>query len=223
MDSTAAIAVDGPVASGKTTVGRLLAQRLGYRFLDTGSMYRALTWAALKAGISPQDSAGLVRLAREQAMEVVFQQDGTVSILVDRRDVTPCLRHQKVEREVSLVARVAGVREVLVAQQRHIAQEGPVVMVGRDIGTVVLPDAPLKVFLVASVGERARRRRAEFEALGRDVPYQRVVDELEQRDILDSEREVAPLRPAPDAHVIGTDGRSVEEVVEQILELVKQL
>ena len=222
MGSTAAIAIDGPVASGKTTVGWLLAQKLGYRFLDTGVMYRALTWAALEAGVNPKDSTGLVRLAREQVMEVVFQQDGKVSILVSDRDVTPYLRHHEVGQNVSLVARVAGVRDVLVSQQRCIAEEGPVVMAGRDIGTVVLPDAPVKVFLMASVAERARRRRAELQALGYDVPYRRVLEELEQRDRLDSERRVAPLRPAPDAHVIVTDDRSAEEIVERILELVRQ-
>ena len=222
MGSTSTIAIDGPVASGKTTVGRLLAQKLGYRFLDTGVMYRALTWAALEAGVSAKDSTGLVRLTREQVMEVVFQQDGKVSILVGDRDVTPYLWHHEVGQNVSLVAQIAGVRDVLVSHQRCIAQEGPVVMAGRDIGTVVLPDAPVKVFLMASVAERARRRRAELQALGYDVPYRRVLEELEQRDRLDSERRVAPLRPAPDAHVIVTDDRSAEEIVERILDLMRQ-
>ena len=222
MGSTSTISIDGPVASGKTTVGRLLAQKLGYRFLDTGVMYRALTWAALEAGVSAKDSIGLVRLTREQVMEVVFRQDGKVSILVGDRDVTPYLWHHEVGQNVSLVAQIAGVRDVLVSHQRRIAQEGSVVMAGRDIGTVVLPDAPVKVFLMASVAERARRRRAELQALGYDVPYRRVLEELEQRDRLDSERRVAPLRPAPDAHVIVTDDRSAEEIVERILELVKR-
>ncbi len=223
MVSITSIAVDGPVASGKTTVGRLVALKLGYRFLDTGSMYRAVTWTALEAGVSTKDNAGLVKLAQEHAMEVAFRPDGNTSILVDDRDITPCLRYQQVDQEVSHVSMVAGVREVLVSHQRRIAREGPIVMVGRDIGTVVLPEAPLKVFLVASTAERARRRHAEFETLGNAVPYQQVLDGLEQRDMLDSEREVGPLRPATDAHEIRTDGLSVEEVVESILGLVKRL
>ena len=222
MVGVAAIVIDGPVASGKTAVGRLLAQRLGYRFLDTGAMYRALAYVALEAGVSPKDGAGLATLARQGAMEVVFQEDGVVSILVEHRDVTPYLWNQRVEQEVSQVAQIAGVREVLVAEQRRIAQEGMVVMAGRDIGTVVLPDAPIKVFLTASVAERAQRRHAELQSKGRDVSYQQILEELELRDRLDSERKIAPLRPAPDAHILVTDGRSVEEVVEEILELVKE-
>ena len=185
-------------------------------------MYRAVTWAALEAGTGPKNTAGLVMLARELTMEVVFQQDQESLLLVDRRDVTPYLRSQDVEQQVSLVARVAGVREVMVAHQRRIAQEGLMVVAGRDIGTVVLPDAPLKVFLTASVAERARRRHAELQVLESDVPYRQVLEDLEQRDRLDSERRVAPMRPAPDAHVISTDGSSVELVVEHILELAQR-
>lgn len=223
MGSAAIIAVDGPVASGKTAVGRLLAQELGYRFLDTGVMYRAITWAALEAGVSPKDRDGLVKLAREQAVEVVLQQGREASVLVNHKDVTSYLWHQVVEQKVSLVAQIAGVREVLLSQQRCIAQQGPLVMAGRDIGTVVVPDAPLKVFLTASVAERARRRQIELQARGQDVPYQQVLKEMEERDQLDSERKIAPLRPARDAHIILTDDRGVEEVVKQIMKLVNQL
>lgn len=219
---SAVIAVDGPVASGKTTVGRLLALRLGYRFLDTGTMYRAITWAALEAGVSPKDSQRLVSLARESRMEVAFQQDGQAQVLVDGRDLAAHLREERVEDSVSLVSQVPGVRDILVALQRHVAEEGRMVMAGRDIGTVVLPDAPLKVFLTASVAERARRRHAELLALGNGTAYQDVLEELAMRDRLDSERKVAPLRPALDAHVLATDGLSVEMVVERILELVRQ-
>ncbi len=219
---SAVIAVDGPVASGKTTVGRLLAQRLGYRFLDTGVMYRAITWAALEAGISPEDSQRLVSLAQEQRMEVVFQQDGQALVLVDGRDAAAHLREERVEQSVSLVSQVAGVREILVALQRSVAEEGRMVMAGRDIGTVVLPDAPLKVFLTASVAERARRRHAELYTSGNGVPFQDVLEELANRDKLDSERKVAPLRPALDAHVLATDGLSIERVLERILELMRQ-
>ena len=222
VGTTDFIAVDGPVASGKTAVGRMLALKLGYRFLDTGAMYRAIAWAALEAGVSSRDGPGLVRLVQEQAMELVFQQDGQAVVLVDQQDVTPHLWQRNVEQQVSLVAQVVGVREVMVALQRRIAQEGAVVMAGRDIGTVVLPNAPLKVFLTASDAERAKRRHMELQALGRDAPYQQVLEEMEQRDSLDSQRKIAPLRPAHDAHVIITDDRTVEVVVDQILKLVKQ-
>ena len=222
MGSVAPIVIDGPVASGKTAVGRLVAQELGCRFLDTGIMYRALTWAAMEGKVSLKDHASLVRLARERVMEVVFHKGGEVSILLDQKDVTPYLWRGGVEDGVSEVSKVAGVREVLVAQQRSIASGGPLVMAGRDIGTVVLPNAPVKVFLTASVAERARRRHAELHAMGRDLPNQQVMEDLEQRDRLDSEREIGPLRPARDAYVIDTDNRSVEEVAEMILRAVRQ-
>ncbi len=219
---SAVIAVDGPVASGKTTVGRLLAQRLRYKFLDTGAMYRAITWAALEAGVSPKDSHLLVRLAQEQRLAVVFQQDGQALVLVDGRDVAAHLREERVEQSVSLVSLVPGVRDILVELQRQVAEEGRMVMAGRDIGTVVLPHAPVKVFLTASVAERARRRHAELQVSGHSVPYQDVLEDLARRDKLDSERKVAPLRPATDAHVVDTDGLSIEMVVGRILEMVRQ-
>ena len=220
MVTATVIAIDGPVASGKTAVGRLLGQKLGYRFLDTGIMYRALAWIALERGMNPKDSAGMVKLAHERSTKVVFQQNGDVTVLVNQTDVTPYLWYQDIEDRVSLVAQVAGVREVLVEQQRSIGQGGLVVMVGRDIGTVVLPDAQLKVFLAASIAERARRRHAEFQALGRDLSYQRVLYDLEERDRLDSERKIAPLRPASDARIVLTDDRSVEGVVDLIMKLL---
>ncbi len=222
VSSANVIAVDGPVASGKTSVGRLLAHRLGYRFLDTGAMYRAVTWAALEAGVSPNNSQDLIKLARERLPEVALPQDGQALILVDGRDVTPRLRDQPVEQNVSLVAQVPGVREILVEIQRRVAQEGRMVMVGRDIGTVVLPNARLKVFLTASVAERARRRHAELQASGENMPFAQVMKELANRDRLDSERKVAPLKPAPDAQIIATDNLTVDMVVERILELVRQ-
>lgn len=217
------IAVDGPVACGKTTVGRLLAQKLGYRFLDTGVMYRAVTWAALKAGISPEDSQHLVSLAHEHTMEVVFREDGQALVLVNGCDAATHLREERVDQSVSLVSQVPGIREILVAHQRRVAEEGRMVMAGRDIGTVVLPDAPLKVFLTASVTERARRRHLELQASRQVVPYQNVLDEMATRDKLDSGRKVAPLRPALDAHILTTDGLSIEMVLERILELMGHL
>ncbi|MCH7706548.1 MAG: (d)CMP kinase [Chloroflexi bacterium] len=211
------IAVDGPVASGKTAVGRLLSRKLGYRFLDTGIMYRALTWLALERGVDPGDADGLVAMAKGHELGVVFGDDEDARILVDDQDVTPNLWRQEVDQAVSLVSRVAGIRELLVDHQRRIAAEGAVVMVGRDVGTVVLPDAPLKLFLIASKEERARRRYEELKTVGQGLSYEQVLSDLERRDRLDTEREVGPLRPATDACVMATDDLSLDEVVEMVL------
>ena len=222
MATAFVIAIDGPVASGKTAVGRLLARRLGYRFLDTGAMYRAVTWAAMEAGVDLGNAEVLTDLAQERVMEVVFDDEGEVRVLLDKRDVTPYLRRQEVEEGVSQVAKVPGVRDVLVAHQRRIAQGERLVMAGRDIGTVVLPEAPVKVFLTASVEERARRRYQELQSMGKVMEYRQVLEDTEQRDRLDSERQVAPLRAAEDASVMATDGLSVEQAVERIMALVER-
>ncbi|MBI4198975.1 MAG: (d)CMP kinase [Chloroflexi bacterium] len=219
MSQPPVIAIDGPAASGKTTVGRRLAARLGYRFLDTGLMYRAVAWAALAEGIDLEEAGALSALARRRRLRVAFGSGDEARIWVDGREVTPLLADAGVEEAVSPVARVAGVRKALVAQQRRIAREGPIVMAGRDIGTVVVPGARLKVFLTASEEERARRRVAELKDMGRAAGYSRVLEELERRDRMDSTRAVSPLRPAPDAQIIATDGKTVDDVVELILSL----
>ena len=198
-----------------------IARKLDYLYFDTGAMYRAVTWMAMEAGVDLENADSLTRLASERAMEVVFDNEGHATIHVDQRDVTPFLRSQEVEKAVSQVARAPGVRELLVAQQRRVAREGRLVMVGRDIGTVVLSEAPVKVFLTASVEERARRRYEELRLLGKAVEYPRVLEDMERRDRLDSERKVAPLQPAQDASLVMTDGISVEEVVERILALLE--
>lgn len=222
MDRVTPIAVDGPVASGKTAVGRLLSRKLGYRFLDTGIMYRALTWLALERGVDPEDAHGLVKMAKGHELGVVFGGDEDARILVDDQDITPNLWRREVDRAVSLVSRVAGVRELLVDHQRRIAAEGAVVMVGRDVGTVVLPDAPLKLFLIASKEERARRRYEELRTAGQGLSYEQVLSDLERRDRLDTQREAGPLRPATDACVMATDDLSLDEVVEQVLVKVRR-
>ena len=221
MDRVTPIAVDGPVASGKTAVGRLLSRKLGYRFLDTGIMYRALTWLALERGVDTEDADGLVEMAKRHELGVVFDDDDDVRILVGDRDVTPNLWRQEVDRAVSLVSRVAGVREVLVDHQRRIASEGAVVVVGRDVGTVVLPDAPLKLFLTASKEERAGRRYEELRAAGQGLSYEQVLSDLERRDRLDTERVTGPLRPASDACVMTTDDLGLDEVVERVIAKVR--
>ena len=214
-----AIAIDGPGASGKNTVGLLLAQRLGYRFVDTGAMYRALTWLALAKRLKFADEAALTMLAEATPLRVepVTQKNPRDGLFADGEDITPSLHLPSVDAKVSILARIPGVRRVMVATQRRLAAEGRIVMAGRDIGTVVLPNAGLKVYLDASLEERARRRHQELRDSGDHISYAAVLDELRRRDALDQERENSPLLPAPDAHIISTEGLSPEQVVDAIL------
>lgn len=217
------IAVDGSAASGKSTIGRLLAARLGYRFLDTGVMYRAVTHAAAARGIDPHDSAALTALAESLDIDVSLPDPATGEpsrVLVGGEDVTDHLRDEAVEANVSLVSRVPGVRRALVRKQQEIASRHNIVMAGRDIGTVVLPDAGLKIYLDASIEERARRRYRDFQAAGREVSAEIVQEDIRRRDQMDSEREVSPLKPADDAVIIETDGLTLDEVLERVLALV---
>lgn len=219
MHRPIAITLDGPVAAGKTAVGMLVAERLDCRFLDTGMMYRAVTYVAQQRGISLDDLDGLVELAERLDMRL-SPTNGQDKLTTDGEDVTDKLRMPEVERGVSLVARVPGVRRAMVSQQRAIAREGPIVMAGRDIGTVVLPDARTKIFLTASVGERARRRHLELKLQGATVAYEQVLSELQRRDKIDSERDDSPLRPAEGAAVLNTDGMRIEDLAEQIVSFI---
>lgn len=217
------IAIDGPVAAGKSAVCVQVARRLGYRFIDTGLMYRALTWLALERKIDLQDEAALGRLAASASITIESTPDDASEagrVLVEGTDVTDRLRSSEVGRAVSLVSRVSAVREAMVANQRELARRGRVLMAGRDICTVVLPDAALKIYLDASPGERARRRYEELRGTARELSLAQVQDELARRDAIDSGRAVSPLRPAEDAVVIDTDRLSLEQVVDRILALV---
>lgn len=222
MPRSATIAIDGPVASGKNAVGGLVAKKLGYLFLDTGAMYRALTWLALKQGVDLADEDALSELAATAKIDLAPRTDGAGGVLVNGQDVTAELRQPSVERGVSLVARVAGVRTPLVARQQELAREGGVVVVGRDIGTVVLPDATLKIYLEASTQERARRRHRELLEQGVETEYDDVLADLQTRDRIDSGRSVSPLMPAADAIIIDTEGISPEQVSAKILDLVAE-
>ena len=217
MSVSPVIAIDGPVASGKTVVGRAVAERLGYRFVDTGVMYRAVTWLVLEQGAQPEDAGTVSEVVAGATLDIVA--DGQQRVIINGADVTEYLTSPSVEAAVSFVARVPAVREAMVAQQRRMAAEGRVVMVGRDIGTNVLTDAPLKVFLSASKEERVRRRYKEAQTAGRNLTAEDVAENLEQRDTIDSQRELAPLRAADDAVRLVTDGLSVEQVVMRILKL----
>ncbi len=216
------IAIDGPAAAGKSTVGRKVAAALGYPFLDTGAMYRAVTWTALHRGVDLSDEEALSELASSCRIDVGPPAPGSPepsTITVDGEDVTARLRQPEVEAAVSLVSRVSGVRTALVNAQRDLAGRRPVVMAGRDIGTVVLPKADLKVYLDASPEERARRRCRELSDLGQDAAVEAVLKDLRRRDAIDSRRSVSPLRPAADAVVIDTDGLTLDEVVAAVLAL----
>jgi cytidylate kinase len=223
MPST--IAIDGPAASGKSTIGEALARRLGYLYFDTGVMYRAVTWAALTRGISIADEAAVTALAERLHIDVLQPtvDDGRqYTVLADGEDVTWAIRTPEVDANVSPVSAYAGVRRALVAQQRRIAAGGQVVMVGRDIGTVVLPEADLKVYLDASVEERARRRWREIRERGEDADYEAVLAAMRRRDEIDSNRRVSPLRPAADAVIVDTTGLSIEEVLARVEQLVEE-
>ena len=214
------ITIDGPAGSGKSTIGEQLAKRLGYLYIDTGAMYRAITWLALEKGVSIEAGAALAQLAREANIIISRPQiaDGRqYTVTVNGRDVTWDIRNAEVTRAVSIASAHPTVRSVVIEQQREMAREGYIVMVGRDIGAVVLPDAEYKLYLTASLEERARRRYAEMEArFGKDSPnlpsLQKVMEDIHMRDEEDKER----MQPAPDAMIITTDHLSVPQVLDFI-------
>ena len=221
MPTVTTIAIDGPVASGKTVVGRRVADALGFRFLDSGAMYRAVTLAALRGGALLADDVALTACAIASELSLGDAPEGT-RVLLDGEDVTDELRGPEVEGAVSRVAAVAGVRLVLVEKQQAVAAEGAIVMVGRDIGTVVLADADVKAYLQASVEERAKRRHAERLGTNKETSLEAVEEALRSRDHIDSSREASPLRPAEDAVVIDTDSLTIEQVVERVLNLAAE-
>jgi cytidylate kinase len=217
MPTVSIIAIDGPAASGKSTLGHKLAQSLGYLYFDTGVMYRAVTWLALNRGIEIEDEAAITSLAERVKIDVrpPSTKDGRAyDVMVNGRDITWEIRRPEVEAHVSPVSAYAGVRKALTAQQRRIGKRGKVVMVGRDIGTVVLPEADLKIYLDASVEERARRRYQELVDRGEIADYGHILAAMRKRDQIDSNRKVAPLRPAEDARILCSDGLDAGQVLE---------
>jgi cytidylate kinase len=213
------ITIDGPVAVGKSSVGSLLARRLGYVFFDTGMMYRAFTWKVLNSGISIEDEQKLCQLANTTKFDFVPLQGCYLSPIIDDEDVSSKLFHPEVEANVSLASKIAGVRQTLILEQRRLAQRGKVVMAGRDIGTVVLPWAELKIFLTASTEERARRRYKELLKRGENSSLEIVLADLKRRDEMDINRTISPLKPAEDAVIINTENLSLEQVVDKIYTL----
>lgn len=223
MDRVKVIAIDGPAASGKSTVGRLLAERLGFLYLDTGCMYRAVTLAALREGIDIGDEAALTQLAAEIAIDVqpvAKAEDGRhYTVLLNGKDVTWALRSPDVDANVSQVAGYRGVRREMVKRQRAFGKRGDVVMVGRDIGTVVMPKAPLKLYVTASPEERARRRWQDRREQGHEADYETILEDVIRRDQKDSSRQHSPLRIAEDAIVIDTTDANVETILDRIINL----
>jgi len=218
------IAIDGPAASGKSTIGALLAEKLGYIYFDTGVMYRAVTWAALERGMDIGDEAAVTALAERMQIDVLAPtvEDGRqYTVMCDGLDVTWAIRTPEVDQAVSPVSAYPGVRAAMTAQQRRIGLVGRVVMVGRDIGTVVLPEADLKIYLDASVEERACRRLAECLARGETTRFEQVLAAMKLRDQIDSGRAMAPLHPAEDAVIVDSthlDIAGVMQVVEKLVD-----
>jgi len=217
------IAVDGPAASGKSTLGKRLAENLGYLYFDTGVMYRAITWVALRSGTEISDELAMTALAENTPVEIeppTIDDGPGYDVMVQGQDITWEIRRPDVDANVSVVSAYPGVRRALSAQQRRIGTRGKVVMVGRDIGTVVLPEADLKIFLDASAEERARRRYLEQKSKDESVEYPRILASVRKRDRIDSSREIAPLRPASDAIIIDSDGLNADQVYSHVLALL---
>ena len=218
------IAIDGPAASGKSTLGLRLSNELGYLFFDTGVMYRAITWLALKFDMDLRDEAEVTNLAETTQIDVApaSKSDGRAcDVLIAGKDITWETRLPEVDANVSVVSAYRGVRAALSKQQRRIGQRGNVVMVGRDIGTVVLPEADLKIYLDATAEERSKRRYDEIIERGGTADYKEILSKVIDRDRIDSTRDVAPLKAAEDAIVLDSENLNAEEVFAQVMKLIK--
>lgn len=220
------IAIDGPAASGKSTISRLLAEQLNYLYLDTGCMYRAVTLAVLQQGLDVLAETAVTQLAQNLEIDIKpahGEDDGRhYTVLLNGQDVTWDIRSPAVDKNVSQVSSYLGVRQEMVERQRHFAQRGNVVMVGRDIGTVVMPDAPLKLYITASAAERARRRWHDRQNQGHQADFDAILADVKRRDQIDSSRQHSPLRPASDAILIDTTAKSIAECVTDIMKILKE-
>lgn len=214
------VAIDGPAGAGKTTIARGVAKKLGFKYVDTGAMYRASAWKSLKLGIPLEDEQAIVDMTAE--MNIDFPEGDGSRIFVDGVDVSREIRTPEVTRLSSPVSAIPGVRRVLQALQKRLGENGGVVMEGRDIGSVVMPDAEVKVFLTASIEERARRRAAEMRSSGMDVDIEALKKDIAERDKRDSTRIDSPLTLAPGAVTVDTDGISIERVIDEIVSLCEE-
>lgn len=216
----AKIAIDGPAGAGKSTVARAVAKELGLAYLDTGAMYRAITLAALRAGVDFNDSRALADLTESVELDIQIGSDGENIIFLNGENVSEEIREPEINRNVSYVARCPEVREIMVSKQQEIGRRGGGVMDGRDIGTKVMPEAEFKFFLTASLEERARRRLAELKAKGINLTLPQMIEEIRTRDKIDSERECSPLQAARDAIYLDTTEMTIEQVVKYIVDIV---
>jgi cytidylate kinase len=213
------IAIDGPAGAGKSTVAKILAKRLGFLYIDTGAMYRALTLKVLENNLSIDDQPGIIQLALGIKIDLRNNPDGSLTVMLDGKDVSLAIRQAQITQFVSDVAKIKQVREVLVKMQREFGRRGNCVLDGRDIGTVVFPDAQRKFFIDASAQERVKRRFKELQGLGQKVTERDVAGDLANRDKIDSTRQASPLRQAFDAIYIDTTDFSIEQVVEKMFNL----
>ncbi len=216
------LAIDGPVSAGKSTIARLVASRLDFTYIDTGAMYRAFAWAAQGRGFTAAQPEEAVKLLGQLAIQLVPRHEGGNQVLVDGVDITDEIRTPELGQLASQLSEIPAVRERMVALQQEMAREGGVVMEGRDIQTVVLPDAEVKIFLVAPPEERARRRCLELKQRGLACDLSSVLAELRERDLRDSTRAHSPLKAAPDAVTVDTGGLTIEQVVSRVLAVVRE-
>ena len=218
----AVIAIDGPAGAGKTSTARGVAARLGFRYLDTGALYRALALAVIRAGAGAAPPEEMTAIARRARVRPEWKDDGEMGVILDGEDVTRAIRDSEVTRLVSPLSAIPEIRETLIGLQREAAAGGGLVVEGRDIGTVVFPEAPLKIFLVADARERARRRRLELEEAGVRRPEEEILREIEERDRRDSGRATAPLRRALDAVEVDTTGLTLEGQIDRIVRIARK-
>ncbi|MEK6649805.1 MAG: (d)CMP kinase [Bacteroidota bacterium] len=216
------IAIDGPAASGKSTTAKLVARALGYLHIDTGAMYRAVTLKVLNHGVDPENEAAVIHVARSTTIELKPGPDGNI-VLLDGDDVSAAIRQPDVTRHVSAVSSYQAVRDVMVMAQRRLAAHGGAVLEGRDIGTVVLPEADLKVYMIADVQSRARRRQRDLAAAGIETEAEALVDEIQERDRKDSTRSASPLRKADDAVEVDTSDLTIDEQVASIVTKAQEI
>jgi cytidylate kinase len=222
MAKTYSIAIDGPAGAGKSTIAKRLAKELGYHYVDTGAIYRTVAYFLDLWGVSPKDVDGVTRYIDELTVGIEYDEDGVQHMIMNGMDVTNDIRTQEISQKASLVSAHAVVRDMLLDMQRDVAKTHNVIMDGRDIGTVVLPNANVKVFLTASAEVRAQRRHLELQAKGRKDSYEKVLAEIKQRDHQDSTRAIAPLKQAKDAVLVDTSDMDIDAVITEIRRIVTE-